>query len=302
MGDKFKNKYRIDTARLKWWDYGWNAAYFVTICTRNREHYFGEIKDGKMWLTNIGKIAQDFWVAIPEHFPFVKLGEFVIMPNHVHGIIIIDKPESDSVETHNRASHNGKKQRKMVETQNFTSKINPTEMGNETNVETHHYASNMNPDKTGSDANVKMHHHASIFKPDDMDDHDMVMMHDNVSNIKSGNINNDDMVQTHNNASNMKPGNINNDDMVETQNFASLPNENPNNHSRNRFGPQSQNLASIIRGYKSAVKKYATLHRIDFAWQSRYYDHIIRDEQSFYRISEYIKNNPVNWWEDRYFE
>ena len=95
MPDKFQNKYRISSARLQHWDYGSDALYFVTICTQNREHYFGEIADGKMQLSETGKMANRFWFEIPNHFPFVQLGEFVVMPNHVHGIIIIDKTGYD---------------------------------------------------------------------------------------------------------------------------------------------------------------------------------------------------------------
>jgi REP element-mobilizing transposase RayT len=95
MPDKFQNKYRIASARLQHWDYGSDALYFVTICTQNREHYFGEIADGKMHLSETGKMAYRFWFEIPTHFPFVQLGEFVVMPNHVHGIIIIDKTGYD---------------------------------------------------------------------------------------------------------------------------------------------------------------------------------------------------------------
>ena len=94
----FRNKYRIPSTRLQTWDYGWNAAYFVTICTHNRKHYFGEItkpannqNDKKMNLSDIGILAKHFWSEIPDHFPFVILDEFVIMPDHMHGIIIIDK-------------------------------------------------------------------------------------------------------------------------------------------------------------------------------------------------------------------
>lgn len=90
--DKFKNKYRITSARLKFWDYRNNGAYFITICTANREHYFGEIENGIMQLNEIGKLAEKYWMEIPKHFPFVELGNFVIMPNHTHGILIMDKP------------------------------------------------------------------------------------------------------------------------------------------------------------------------------------------------------------------
>lgn len=98
--DKFKNKYRIPSARLQNWDYGTNGAYFITICTQNREHFFGEIVDGQMQLNELGQLAEKYWLEIPQHFPFIELGNFVVMPNHTHGILIIDKNANDSnVET-----------------------------------------------------------------------------------------------------------------------------------------------------------------------------------------------------------
>ena len=89
--EKFQNKYRIPSARLPHWDYGHNAAYFITICTHNKEHYFGEIKNDEMHLNEIGKFAEKFWMEIPTQFPFAQLHVFVIMPNHMHGILIIDR-------------------------------------------------------------------------------------------------------------------------------------------------------------------------------------------------------------------
>ena len=95
MNEKFRDKYRIPSTRLKNWDYGKNGAYFITICTGNREHFFGEIvtvdDENKMQLNEIGKFADQFWAEIPKHFPFVELGNYIVMPNHVHGILIIDK-------------------------------------------------------------------------------------------------------------------------------------------------------------------------------------------------------------------
>ncbi len=175
------------------WDYGWNAMYFVTICTKNRVCYFGEIiatqnfaSQYEMKLSEIGKLAHKCWLEIPEHFPFVILDEFVIMPNHVHGIIIINKPDGG--------------------------------------------------DGGGGG--------------------------------------------------------------VEAQNFAPLP-EKP---SKNKFGPQSKNLGSIIRGFKTGVTVDA--HKINpvFAWQPRFHDHIIRNEESFQRIRNYIINNPANWHRNNLFD
>jgi putative transposase len=91
MKEKYQNKYRISSTRLKNWDYGWNAAYFVTICTHKRKHYFGDIKNRKMQLSKIGEIAQKYWEEIPKQFNYAKLDTFVIMPDHMHGIIMIAK-------------------------------------------------------------------------------------------------------------------------------------------------------------------------------------------------------------------
>jgi REP element-mobilizing transposase RayT len=179
MSDRFRDKYRISSTRLPNWDYSDGGYYFITICIKNKEECFGEIINNEINLTEIGRIAKKCWLEIPNHFPFVELDEFVIMPNHVHGIVIIRN---------------------------------------------------------------NMHN-------------------------------------------------------VETQNFASLQTESIK--PQNKFGPQSKNLASIIRGFKIGVKKYVIINKINFAWQSRFYDHIIRNEKEFYRIRKYIKDNPINWEADR---
>ncbi len=93
---KFQGKYRIASARLKNYDYSSNGVYFITICSAKREHFFGEIGNASnvcVSLSPIGEIVQKYWNEIPQHFPFVKLDEMVIMPNHVHGIIWIDKKD-----------------------------------------------------------------------------------------------------------------------------------------------------------------------------------------------------------------
>ena len=69
-----------------------------------------------------------------------------------------------------------------------------------------------------------------------------------------------------------------------------------------RFGPQSGNLASVVRGIKSAVTKYAIEHGIPFTWQSRYHDHIIRNQLEMNRIADYIQNNPMKWELDRFYK
>ena len=90
--NKFRNKYRIPSARLASWDYASAGMYFITICTKNREHFFGEIQNDEMILNVNGQTADFCWSNISKHFDFVELGEHTVMPNHTHGIIIINKP------------------------------------------------------------------------------------------------------------------------------------------------------------------------------------------------------------------
>ena len=87
--DKFQNKYRIPSARAVWHDYN-DGDYFITICTKNREHYFGEIVNGKMILNDLGIKLNELIAEIPSHHPYAKTPVYQIMPNHLHLIVCID--------------------------------------------------------------------------------------------------------------------------------------------------------------------------------------------------------------------
>ena len=90
------NKHHRKSIRLQGYDYSQAGAYFVTIVTYQRDCLFGKIENEEMVLNDFGKIADECWRAIPEHFPNVELGAYVIMPNHVHGVIVISDDESAS--------------------------------------------------------------------------------------------------------------------------------------------------------------------------------------------------------------
>lgn len=75
--------------RLHGYDYTQAGAYFITICVHNRECLFGEVVDGEMRLNDAGRVVELCWQAIPEHFPHVELDAFVMMPNHLHGVVFI---------------------------------------------------------------------------------------------------------------------------------------------------------------------------------------------------------------------
>jgi putative transposase len=93
--EKFKDEYRVSSARLPEWDYTSPGYYFVTICTYHHEPFFGRVLNSKVNLSPLGDKAHKFWQETPQHFSHACLDEFVIMPNHIHGIVIIE--ENDSV-------------------------------------------------------------------------------------------------------------------------------------------------------------------------------------------------------------
>lgn len=187
MTIRFNNKYRIESARLKSWDYSQKGVYFLTICTASREHFFGKVENDVMMLSEIGKIVEEEWIKNSEIRPDMnlELGEFVVMPNHFHGILFI-----------------------------------------------------------GNNAYNDEH-----------------VVRDAMHRVSTD-----------------------------------------NDEYKNQFGPQSKNLSSIIRGFKSAVTIQARKINPEFGWQFRFHDHIIRNPKSYDVISQYIIDNPKKWEEDQFFE
>lgn len=86
----------MDRQSYRYSDYNYSekGQYFITICTSNRVYFFGDIYDGVMCLSPIGEIVKTCWLAIVDHFPNIKLHDFVIMPNHIHGILEISYNDS----------------------------------------------------------------------------------------------------------------------------------------------------------------------------------------------------------------
>jgi putative transposase len=214
---KFQNKYRSESARAQWWDYGWNGAYFITVCTKNREHFFGEIRDGKMELLPLGVIANILWHEIPNHASFVELGDFVVMPNHIHGILIIDKPDRVNENGTNVRVGDGIVDGAFVGTGHALSLQTSEQTSEQTSLQT--------PDQTPIAPTI----------------------------------------------------------------------------GQNRFQNIGKNtVSSIIGSYKSAVTKHANRLGFENGWQSRFHDHIIRNDSEYQRISDYINNNPFNWTNDEF--
>jgi putative transposase len=159
-----KKKFRRRSIRLPEFDYSRSGAYFITICSFNKELIFGKINDGKMILSEIGKIVKKHLEEIPIHFENIFIDEYVIMPNHIHFILTI----------------------------------------------------------------------------------------------------------------------------VGVQNFEPL------RHEYQKIIPTS--IGSIVRSYKASVTTWCNENdHKKFKWQRNYFEHIIRNDEDYIRISEYIRNNPLQW-------
>lgn len=293
--DKYKNKYRIPSARLRGYDYASEGAYFITICTHNREHFFGEIADGKMHLNEIGKLAEKYWAEIPDHFPDVELGNFVIMPNHTHGILIIKKSAGNDISSGDEW-HDG----------------NPNGQSNGDSDGQSDGQSDENSAVQTLQCNVssRIIPYGDIPSGENPNPHD-IPSGDNphLANIQSGDIRNDNISDgrifpygdnygenpnPHDipSGDHPNPGDIRNDNIPDGRIIK--------NEKMAEISPKSGSVSTIIRSYKSAVTKYASAIHADFEWQTRFHDHIIRDAGSFERIQTYIENNPLNWKEDKF--
>ena len=173
---KFKNKYRIKSARVAWHDYN-KGVYFITICTKDRECFFGKISNKKMILSEIGEYTEEQVKTIPEHHPKTVIPQWVIMPNHIHMIVEIN-------------------------------------------------------------------------------DCDNVVRKESL--------------------------NCKNQDMQKISNKQGL-------------------LSTVMCGFKQSIKNFAISKNIRFDWQTRFHDHIIRNEIALEHISEYIENNVLRWSEDCFY-
>jgi putative transposase len=248
MSEKFLNKYRAPSARMQHWDYGWNASYFITICTHNRSCYFGEIIDGEMILSELGEVVKSEWLKTFELRTDMNLhmGVFAIMPNHFHAIISIGVNQFN--------------QRKMIDIQ--------------TECLENDDDSSRNDDagrRDGDDAGRRDGDDAGRRDGDDAGRRDAMHC---VSTTTT----------------------------TTTTMQKTIMAQKSKSKTKQKFGPQSKNLSAIIRGFKSAVTKSTRTIDPNFAWQSRFHDHIIRDHESFMRIEKYIIENPAKWNDDQFFE
>ena len=214
-----QSKYNPDihnrhSIRLRDYDYSQAGLYFITICCHERQCLFGEIIDGEMKLNDVGIAATQCWNEIPEHFPNATLHEYVIMPNHVHGIIELSQ---------------------------ITSLANQTPAPGAEDIQPLHVA--------------------------------ITGRHTNKSHNKDHN--------------------------VGAEYFQPCNNTSPRNQFQKLI---SGSIGSIIKGYKIGVTKWARANTNNYTvWQRNYHEHIVRNEQSYRTISEYIITNPQRWEHDKFY-
>jgi putative transposase len=101
---KWNNQYRTSSFRATWWDYTKDGVYHVTICTKDKTHFFGHIANATLQATPAADIAAKIWFEIPTMFKYATLDNFVVMPNHIHGIIAL---EDTTLETELTSSKTG---------------------------------------------------------------------------------------------------------------------------------------------------------------------------------------------------
>ena len=209
----FQDCYRIPTARATWHDY--NAGeYFITVCTQYKKHYFGEIVSGQMIFSSIGKFADEQCRNIHIHYAYATIPLWVVMPNHIHAVVIID---NNKIPYEKR---NVELSRRNVETFPETSQL----VSRETFQETPQLMSR------------------------------------------------------------------------ETFQETSLQRE------PIQIATDMQSwLSVVVRQLKQSITRFAKNNSLPFAWQSRFHDHIIRNNDDRNAIADYIENNVVKWEYDKFY-
>ncbi len=321
MPEKFQNKYRITSARLQHWDYWWSAAYFVTICTLNREHFFGKIEDGKMNLSHQGILADVFWHEIKHHAKNVELGAFVVMPNHIHGILILNNTNVDDIDTvdndntvsatvetrhalslqpqspsqlpqsPNEIGNDGDNDKNADNGNNVDNAGNGSNVNNAENVENVDTVNNVNPVVPIDPVDPVETRHALSLQSQSQPPSESQLR----SQSSSPPIQSTDPDQFNESDGTIKP-------IQSHQRNHPQPMEHDKTIGQQRFQNQGKNsLSSIIGSYKSAVTKHANRLELPFGWQTRFHEHIIRDDVEYQRIKNYIINNPTHWEEDKFY-
>lgn len=297
--DKFKNKYRIPSNRKPNYDYSSNGLYFLTIVTQHRICNLGSILNGKMTLSEFGKIVEMEWFKSFEIRDELFLDEFILMPNHLHAIVeICNGDNNDENNTRNEDGHD------------------------ENGIDDH-------GGRDDHDRHDRIDDHDRNGGRDDRDDHDRNDGHNRIDG-HDRNGGRDRIVKTHGRASLRSPSTpppSKPPPSAPSQSIQSQPISPPHTQltwhapsmndmdikiKRNAPIQLPKSISSFIAGFKSAVNTKIDDHideyklalpkynRNNHFFQPNYHDHIIRNDREYHAIKRYIVNNPKNWKGDKF--
>ena len=252
MEELFQKRFRIPSARASWHNYR-EGMYFITICTHQQKTHFGRIiprpglAENQLVLTEVGRYVEENLQQITSHYPYAEIPVFVIMPNHLHFIIIIDSADD----------------------------------------------SNGNDDSTCRDVACNV----SDIPSDNLNgnvarNHSNDTSNRNVARNHSNDTSNRDVARNHSNDTSNRDVACNHSNDTSNRDVARNVSTGNGCQIHMKISPQKGSLSTVIRGFKSAITKYARERGIAFAWQTRFYDRIIRNQNELNAIATYIENNP----------
>jgi REP element-mobilizing transposase RayT len=300
----YRGRYRIESARRPGWDYAAPGWYFVTLCTHRRACVLGEVREGRMRLSGIGRIVADEWQRTSRVRPNVALDAWVIMPDHLHGIIRILPPDDgrcrggDAARERDCADGGDTTRRDAGMACGRDASARDTGIAPNRNVETPRWgvstvAISHGPDTTAP--TVAITHGSDTTAPTPTIAHGPDVTTPTIAHGLGAIAPVVTMTLGPGIASPPTP----------TQGFGrAAGNEppagaiNPSGSDRPRL--QAGSLGAIIGQFKSqCTKRIRMAGHDEFAWQARFYDSIIRDRAGLLRVRRYIEANPIRWERER---
>jgi len=292
------NKHHRHLIRLQNGNYA-RGTYFVTICLDHRipKNFakdadwsfptFGRIENDNMVLNDAGKIVQQIWNEIPQQYKGVKIGEFIIMPDHIHGIIEIANDQNykntiQCVKQQNDPSRRGaiyRDQQQCAPENTHQPPVPHPHQQTKLNYGKQHYG-----DQDRNEPNYGKNE--EYERDEEYGDRDSVRdVRDAINRVPTGVLSALSVVEPVSIAKYFGPA------KGGVGGFAGV--KNPMFHI---------NLARIVRWFKGRITFECHKINCDFKWQRNYYEHIIRDERAYKNISQYIVNNPRNWQKDKFYK
>ena len=257
-------KHHRRSIRLKGHDYTSPGAYFITICTHQRQCLFGEIVDGEMQLNEFGNWVDAYWKRLPTHFSHLQLDRFVVMPNHVHGILVLTHNPNKPIPFNGRGAAFGRPSVQL--------------------------STMLRPNATPGSDQERSHFHPDCpnpINPNAMFGSDQERSHSVDSVCFDARPNSDHPLMNES-----EPGVAFGREMG-GNGISGLPNAAP---------LRTGSVGAIVLNFKSVTARRINQMRKMISvpvWQRNYYEHIIRDDIALANIQKYIDNNPRSWWQDQ---